>query len=58
MFDAIALGALRRPLELIYFLMCTTGVLQCASKKFQKQLKTQKQTIKDLNINDIFLLTR
>ena len=39
MFCAIALGALRGPLELIYVLMCTTRVLRWDSKKLQKQLR-------------------
>jgi hypothetical protein len=40
MFRAIALGALWRPLGLIYFLMCTTKVLRWGSKQLQKQFKT------------------
>ena len=39
MFGAIAWGALWRPLELIYFLICTTGVLRWGSKKLQKHVK-------------------
>ena len=39
MFGAIALGALWRPLELIYFLMCTTRVLRWGSKKLRKHIK-------------------
>ena len=40
MFCAIALGALWRPLGVVHFLVCANRVLRWASKKVQKQFKT------------------
>ena len=40
MFCAIALGALWHPLGVVHFLVCANRVLRWASKKLQKQFKT------------------